>query len=330
MSSVRIRYGFVLAVVFFFPTDTTIAQPPVWGLRPPDRFTVETTIDQTTTVTLEGSKPVTTSKTEKLRVEYRVQRNFPAETLFYVVVTAAESDASPSDLQKLKVLEQLSAGLAVDKAGIVRNIDGHRELLRRIGDVDSNVTKFLEYTYPQEVYSAWLGRPFWLATSTEPPEKGAAWERIDNLSLGMMGSFRTIAECQVSEIEDNMATVTISGKGRHVSPPPAGQPPSQSVAFHDIDVTMKSFSGSGKMWLPPTPEEESEDKRPPSEIRPGFESLTLQWEFEGSAKVKAGTKTVAVTFSESQKQTALLLPGYSIGTQRGLREYGLPLSIPKQ
>ncbi|HIE98649.1 MAG TPA: hypothetical protein EYG03_28705 [Planctomycetes bacterium] len=316
----QIRLQHLLAVVCVFAISVNIAsaQSTVWGLQRDDRFSVKTTIDRETVIQLADNAPVTSTSEDQLELEYKVWRATPVETVVQVRVVGfvrigKSGDAFTDSMfdQRLKLLERIPIRIDVDTNGVVTNMEGYRESLEQFAGPDQNMLKLLLEACPQQSFQSWIGRPFWMTPTDNDDEDGKSWERIDQLSLGLMGGLRTVATCRIDSQENNSAKIAISGTARQIAPPPLDRNASpRSVSFTDVKVTAESFRGEGRMLLP---EQTVDDDPNPVKLRPWFAGLTLNWSITGEATVKSGGRSQKVTFEHRQKQTSELQPNVQMG-----------------
>mgnify|MGYP006928161224 CR=1 FL=1 len=310
---IRLQHLFAVPCVFAVGINIASAQSTVWGLQPDDRFSVETTIDRETVIHLADNAPVNSTSKEQLELEYLVWRVTPAETMMQVRVVrflriGKSGDAFTDSMfdQRLQVLERIPIMIAVDPHGVVTNMSGYRESLKQFAGPDQNMLQLLQEACPQESFASWISRPFWMTQPDNDDDDGETWERIDQLSLGLMGGLRTVATCRIDSQENNSAKVVVSGTARQIAPlPPDRDASPRSVSFTAVKVTAESFSGEGRMLLP---EQAVDDDPNPVKLQPWFASLTLNWSVTGEANVVSGGRSQKVAFQHRQKQTSQLQP----------------------
>ena len=310
----------LIAVVcaFTISVNAAPAQSSVWGLRSGDRFSVKTTIDRETEIQLSDSAPVTSTSKEQLEVEYLVWQATPVETRLQVRVVSFVRIGSSGDAftdsmfdQRLKLLERVPIMISVDPNGVVTNLSGYRESLKQFAGPDGKMLQLLQEAWPQQSFESWIGRPFWMTQPGDDQEDRETWERIDQLSLGLMGGLRTVATCRIDSQEDGFAKVVVSGSARRVAPsPPDSAASPRSVSFTEVKATTESFSGEGRMRLP---EQANDDDSVPARLRPWFTSLVLNWSITGEATVESAGRTQKVTFRHQQKQSSQLQPNFQMG-----------------
>lgn len=304
--------------VFSISVNAASAQSSVWGLRSGDRFSVKTTIDRETEIQLSDSAPVTSTSKEELEAEYLVWQATPVETRMQVRVASFVRIGSSGDAftdsmfdQRLKLLERVPIMISVDPNGVVTQLSGYRESLKQFAGPDRKMLHLLQEAWPQPSFESWIGRPFWMTQPGDDHEDRETWERIDQLSLGLMGGLRTVATCHIDSQEDGFANVVVSGSARNVAPsPPDSAASPRSVSFADMKITTKSFSGEGRMWRP---DQANDDDSVPTGLRPWFTSLVLNWSVNGEATVKSAGRTKHVTFRHQQKQSSQLQPNFQMG-----------------
>ena len=319
-SKVRICLQHLTAVacISIIGVKSALAQSSVWGLQSNDRFSVITTIERETVIQLADSPPVTSTSKEQLELEYLVGRVRSAETEIQVRVTSfvriGSSGNSFTDSmfdQRLKLLERVPITIRVDPNGVVTNLSGYRESLKQFAGPDRKMLQILHEAWPQQSFESWIGRPFWLTRPGGGNESRETWERIDQLSLGLMGGLRTVATCRIDSQTENSGNVLVSGTARLIEPPPSdtGASP-RTVSFTEVEVTDKSFSGEGLMLLP---EETKDEDSEPVQLRPWFASLTLKWSVTGKARISNSGRSRNVSFQQRQKQSSQLQPDFRMG-----------------
>lgn len=316
----RIRLQHLMAVVCIsvISFKCASAQSTVWGLQSGDRFSVVTTIDRETVIQLADSAPVTSTSKEQLELEYLVGRVRPAETEMQVRVASfvriGSSRNSFTDSmfdQRLKLLERIPITIRVDPNGVVTNLSGYRESLKQFAGPDRKMLQILHEAWPQQSFESWIGRPFWLTKPGDDNEARESWERIDQLSLGLMGGLRTVATCRIDSQKDDSAKVLVSGAARLIAPSPSDNDASPlSVSFTDVEVTDRSFAGEGLMLLPEKTEDEDSK---PVQLRPWFASLALNWSVTGKANITNSGRSQNVSFQHRQKQSSELQPNFRMG-----------------
>ena len=315
--------------VFTISVNAAPAQSTVWGLRSGDRFSVKTTIDRETDIQLADSAPVTSTSKDQLELEYLVWQATPVETRMQVRVVSFVRIGSSGDAftdsmfdQRLKLLERVPIMISVGPNGVVTNLTGYRESLKQFAGPDEKMLQLLQEAWPQQSFESWIGRPFWMTQPGDDHEDRETWERIDQLSLGLMGGLRTVATCRIDSQGDGPAKVVVSGSVRQVAPsPPDSAASPRSVSFGDVEATAESFSGEGLMLLP---EQANDDDSVPVKLRPWFTNLVLNWSITGGAKVKSGGRTQKVTFRHQQKQSSQLQPNFQMGRPPAFRSLPQP------
>lgn len=310
----------VAAIVVTVGTLPVAAQSSVWELQPPDRFSVETTIDRETTVQIDSGKEYTSTTKEKVGISYRVLRRLTTGISIQVDVTSVVrvgSSGQPSQDkladQRLRELENFSGVLLVAADGTVTNVPGRRESLRQLAGSDPLGMDVLSASCPEPVFISWFGHPFWMTAPAEKREAGSSWDRVDEISLGLMGRLRTIATCEIDEVIDGTAVVKISGSSRQVPNVDIGAAGTgELLRFQDLQATVDEFGGTGRMVLPLTQPTEKEKVGTAQTRRPWFESLTLEYKLSGQATIVSGGKESKLSFRQTRKEVSRLLE-YRIG-----------------
>ena len=324
---IRLPHLFAIACVLTISVTAAPAQSTVWGLQSSDRFSVKTTIDRETIIQLADRDPVTSTSQEELELEYLVWRISPTETMMQVnVLSFVRIDSSGDTVtdsmldQRLKLLERVPIIIAVAPDGVVKNLSGYRESLKQFAGPDRKMLQLLEEAWPRQSFESWIGRPFLMTPPADDVEDRETWERIDQLSLGLIGGLRTVATCHIDSKAENSAKVLVSGSTRLIRPSPSDDDAStRSVRFTGVETTAESFTGEGLLLLP---ENVVDDDSRPGRLRPWFASLVLNWSVTGEARVESGGQSQKVTFEHRQEQSHQLQPDFRMGRPPALP--GLP------
>lgn len=333
---------FIHGLVFITLTITglgssAVAQETLWGMRRGDFFRVQTTVDRQTTVQLNDNDDVTTQITDTFTFEYRVRDVLASgDAAFQVRVVAGDRQVDGktdgSTRRKARLLKALNVLVTVDPTGVVTKVLDHQNALRRMLDTHQANHDFVVEGITQDVFRSWISHPFFVAGSLETIQAEKSWERIHDVSLGLMGRIHTIATCEPGKTEGPLTAVKITGNPRHF---PADssirQTPGDVLRFAETNVTVDSFDGAAHVALPQESPADSESKskntpalnpakKPPrKKQRPLFEDLTLQFSLSGEATAIVNGNEKKVAFRQQQTQTSKLLPGYRVGqdaTQR--------------
>ena len=330
----RIRFLVMAFTVCWSARQPLSAQETIWGLSPGNTFTIETTIERQTTMQINGGREATSKVTEQLQMEYVVNSIRPTGIVFEVNVVKANrsgskepevTESSPND--QLESLKNFSAFILVAPDGVVTNIARRLDSLRLLAGPEPLGMDLLATACSEKVMISWLSYPFWMTPTTEKPEQGTEWQRADELSLGLMGSLRTMVTCTVDMVDGQRIDLKISGDGRHVAEV-TNDKSENLLQFANVEAAVESFSGAGQMVLPEVSVIKPEDGEP-EELRPWFENLTLEWQIKGKATVTSASSEREVSFRQTRKQTSRLLPGYRVGTRRMFPVEELLLDQPR-
>ena len=309
-------------------TQATLVRADVWKLQPKDRFSIETTLERSTSIRIGDGESETSKQTWQLQVEYTVTRLRNAETTFSVGLVDIRKNGQAlgeADRQRVELLRQIRAKIVVDAAGAVSRISGYQDFVRRLAGVDDMVGRLLAETYPESVFTSWLQQPLWLASKDLTSGPDASWECMDEFGLGQLGSLRTIVTCHVDNVEEQTVTVGIQGEPRFVAPSPL-PPASRAATFSDVQIKDMVLKGHGTAVLPLS--EEAGDKsaegakRSRPVQRPWFDELIVTREVSGSATLTTGSQSRPFEFQQSQTQTSRLMPNFDLRANR------FPVQIP--
>lgn len=329
--STRIVGSLVTFLIFVACQPLLIAQQPLWGLQTGNQFAVETTIERATTLQIDGGSETTTSVKEIIELLYTVNNVRPTGIVIEVRVTKAirvgksgqESSDNTAD-QQLESLKGFRSFILVAPDGVVTNIAGRLDSLRQLAGPDPLSMDLLSATCTDNVMTSWLGYPFWMTAPDETLQNDTEWQRVDELSLGLMGSLRVMTTCTIDSMKEQQIGVKISGSGRHVSNLAASDNSNTLISFVNTQATVERFEGSGKMVIPKRPEDDNN-----TELRPWFESLSLEWQITGKSTVVSTGQEKALSFRQTRKQISRLLPGYRVGRRRLIPREELFLNRPQ-
>jgi len=313
-----------MTFAFFLACQQSLVaqQQALWGLHTGNQFTVETTVERATTLQIDGGAQITTNVKELIELVYTVNNVRPTGIVFEIRIAKAirlgksgrEASDNTAD-QQLESLKAFSAFILVAPNGVVTNISRRFDSLRQLADSDPLSLDLLSGICTDNVMTSWFGYPFWMSAPEDKRQEAAEWQQLDELSLGLMGSCRTIVTCTIESVEDQQLGVKIAGTSRHIPYLAAANDSSTLLKFNNVEATVERFEGSGKMIVPkPAAGKPTEDDR--NELRPWFENLTLEWLITGKATVAATAQEKVLTFRQTRKQTSRLLPDYSVGQRR--------------
>ena len=317
-----------VCLAVFSDLSSLHAQLTVWGLQTGDRFTVETVIEQMTTVTLKKTSPVTRVSAERLQVEYRLDRMLPTESRFSARIVKAEAidrAANADATQSLQLLEGASFQLTVDRKGHAQLIVGHEGLLKTIGNQNN---RMIQSMYSAEALNSFLSRPFWMTLPDPKPLDDSQWERVDELSAGMLGSFRTIATCQIRKRSEAAVSVSVTGEGRYI--PIEKSSALAGTVIENVKASRVDLTGEGEMWVDrgvAGTTDESEPEPGEIEARPGFQALNLTWQIEGTATLNINGDSQPLTFKETQTHKLTLMPGFEISDDEPDFNFSRPIRL---
>lgn len=317
----QLRFALFGLTVWAISHSTAIAQQALWGMTYGSEFTVATTIERVTEVKIGDGATYEHATTEQIEILYTLRYVRPTGVVMTAVVTkCGRTGDSGNDRLKQLTKQQLGlfkgfqARLTVNVDGVVKDITEAEQSLQQLTDGSSDSKELMEACCPEPVLRSWLGRPFWMSLPAEKWETEAAWDQTDDLSLGFLGQIRSIVTCKMTNIQDNTATVDISGTTRHVPPLQVPTRKSSVIEFQKPTVAVEEFSGSAKMIR----SEDTPDvgSRLNASGRPLFEQLDLKWIISGEALLKIGNVQKPMTFRQTRKESSTLLPAFSFGGPR--------------
>ncbi|MCR9197974.1 MAG: hypothetical protein NXI04_04990 [Planctomycetaceae bacterium] len=320
--------------------STCHAQRSIWGLFYRNYFTVETTIDRTTTVTIDDGKPIVNKSREVLQVRYDVRRLRPTEVVLLATIQkcrripvtdgeaqtesqSARTQITAADERLTARLEKLEFEVHISPDGGINDIKVPAEFYRQLDAARLSSQSVLQSTLTKATISSWLARPFWMVTDVGRYESDNEWQQIDEVSMGLLGQIRTLVTCAVTDVEEQKASVAITGKSRHISPVNLSAENGQ-IAFTDLKVTASDFDGEAVM-IRESDQIDERTERPAQ--RPWFESMTLRWNVEGETRARTQNGGRRIVFQQKRTESSRLLPDYYVGNLplfRAPRELQVP------
>ena len=315
------KLGSVVLLMCFFHARPCLAQQPLWGMSYGNRFSVETTVERTTKVSIGGSTERVHRSTETTIVQYSLAAMQQSEVALKAkVLSCRRSGDSPNAAldqlagQQIGLCEGLQVYVNIDADGVVTGItpggaSGSRVLAGGTGENKD----LMAACWNERVIGSWLGRPFWCSLPLEKWQAETSWEHTDEVSIGLLGQVRNIVSCTISKATDETAEVLISGNARHIPMPRQITSGSSLLQFEDISVSVDKFSGSAKMIQPKQTEQQDGPPAAPANQRPWFDSLSLDWQIRGEATIAVGDEKRTLVFSQDRTERSRLLPGYQMG-----------------
>jgi hypothetical protein len=313
--------GLLIAILATGVSAATFAQVTVWGLQPGDSFRVQTVVERQNTVQLDETPESVQKSTDTFTFEYQVIRLLPGGNLS-IQVRLTQADRVMDDglhsatKQQLPSLRKVTVIATVDPDGEFTELSNIEGALNQLLESHQSGRQLIGQSVSQEVFSSWISHPFWLTT---PPKAEARWERMHEVSLGLLGHLRTIATCKAGTLGAKFTDVSISGDSRHI---PLDEVSLEStpapLRFTNVQVKMDSFGGKGSVAVAAEPQDpvDAADPEPDLETpekRPPFEELSLEFSCSGNASLQVGDSKRTFRFRQQQKLTSKLLPGYRIG-----------------
>lgn len=327
------------------------AQQTIWGLFYRNYFTVETTIDRTTTVTIDDGVPLVNKSREVLQIRYDVRRLRPTEVMLLATIQkcrrvplpdtddpSGNGNVTPQDAAggqdtnanasaerpQTSRLEKLAFEIHISPDGGINDIKIPAEFYRQLDATRLSSQSVLQSALTEATISSWLARPFWMVTAPGSYEPEHEWQQIDEVSMGLLGQIRTLVNCTITDVEEQTAAVSITGKSRHISPVRLDGDRGQ-IAFADLDVTAAEFDGEAVM-IRQSDEIDERTQRPVE--RPWFESMTLRWNVEGSTVAKTQNGGRRIVFQQQRTESSRLLPDFYLGNLPLFRAPG-QLQVPR-
>lgn len=323
----KLALTFFLASASMISSVTAQGKGPLWGLTYSNSFSVETTVERTTTVKIGDGPESVHQSTETIVVEYRMAAIQQSEIALRATIASCnrsgESSSQPFGqlaAQQIGICKGLQVYLNLDADGVVTSItQGSATGARVLAGGPGEDSDLLAACWNDRVIGSWLGRPFWCGLKPDEWKQEATWEHTDDVSLGLLGQLRNIVTCTMKEVTDDKAEVLITGNARHIPLTSLNWPEAAPLKLGDVTVSVDQFSGSAKMIRPKKPvalDAQNSRFSPPPSLRPLFDSLLLSWKISGETKIKVGDSERPVVFNQQRKERSRLLPGYQIGQPR--------------
>ena len=309
-------------IVILVPFTIVSAADTLWGLQVGDLFSVETTIETRTTLTLGEAEPQTDHSTARFVIQYRIDAVRPESTVARVTITEAdhvsggdEDDAterhSAIRLTKIPILVTLDAN------GVVSNVVGVDAVFEQLSNADERSMKRLRHVLTEDSIATWIATPFWVTPPTakaDTTEKSASWQRIGDTTLGLFGKVRSILTFESKDTSEVDQKLVVSANMRHLTSA-ASADTNARLRVSDIRADVTDFSGHAQLKREQElaiSDKADESPLPNISRRPWFESLSLQWTVEGGAKISSQSDFHNLKFRQTRSQTSKLLPGYQM------------------
>ena len=279
----------------------------VWGLQIGDGFSIQTVVDQTTTITPDGGKPHVVTRRETLVFHYQVALTRANRAYISVSMdrphVETKNGLQPS-AEQLRRLSQVKWKLQVAPDGTVFQQGEFTHPPVAINRASARSQKLLVDSGAAEALMNLSELPFWLSPNIVGDQQ--LWKRDLTTPLGPYGSMRSIvklrpettdppeeenepaeAENESTETDETIPAETvitnvpilISADSRFV--PSAISQEGTLIRYSDPKFEMKDFSGSAEMIRP---------SAEPQKRRPWFQAMELSWTISGTVDVSSGGK----------------------------------------
>lgn len=298
----------------------------VWGLRARDVFSMNLMSQRATSLTFGGNAPILIESRDFLRLEYRVESVGANGDAIMTVRFFQPQRESSGDLSRdsrmasgaLSRLANCSVRFRVDPFGVASAIDsaGHNGFLLALAGTDESYTEFLQAACPDDVYSSWLGRPFWFPRRDMISKNQKEWTANITDSVGAFGLLRTALTLKPEVVDGETLVVAISGKPEFaplVLPTKAVAP--ESVLQLPIrEITIQSGSVTGKAQQrrrPPATNLVAPARQP---ARPPFDLIEVTISVTGKGQVDESfaRSLPAKEFQfEHSSRSSMMITGYA-------------------
>ncbi len=306
----------------------------VWGLRARDVFSINVVSSRATSLTFGGNTPILIESRDFLRLEYRVESvdaNGDAKMLVRFFQPQRESSGDLSRDARvaagaLSRLSNCSVRLRVDPFGVASAIDPaeHSGFLSSLAGTDEAYIGFLKAACPDDVYSSWLGRPFWFPRRDMISENQKEWTVSVTDSVGAFGLLRTSLTLKPEAVDADTMVVTISGKPEFAPLvlPSNAEVPESALQLPIREMTIQSGSVTGKA---------QQRRRPPAgnlpaptfqSARPPFDLMEVTINVTGKGQIddRFGSSLPAKDFQfEHSSRNSMMITGFAF-SENLLRE----------
>lgn len=311
----------------------------VWNLRIGHRFSVQTVVEQETTIRSADRDPIVISRQETYVFHYHISLTRNGQSNVSVSMEmphiVVKKGIQPTEKQ-LQELAQLTWKLrvAADGSPDQRQV---AELPLPIGDT-ARSRKLLVDSRSSESLVSLSEQPFWVAPNIIGDKP--AWKRELVTPLGPYGSLRSLvrlkpaaadnedgkasreaadepddgSEAFNNEPDENPATesdpnrkvsIEVSAESRFI--PAAIAQEGTLIRYTDPKFEMKDFAGIAEMLLPEETADENPDASKRVQRRPWFESLNLSWITVGEVDVTVGTRKRRLQIEQKHRQKSRLV-----------------------
>lgn len=307
----------------------------VWGLRARDVFSINVVSTRATSLTFGGNAPILIESRDFLRLEYRVESvdaNGDAKMLVRFFQPQRESSGELSRDARvaagaLSRLANCSVRLRVDPFGVASAIDPaeHSGFLSSLAGTDEAYIGFLKAACPDDVYSSWLGRPFWFPRRDMISENQKEWTVSVTDSVGAFGLLRTSLTLKPEAVDAETMVVAISGKPEFAPLvlPSNAEVPESVMQLPIREMTIQSGSVTGKAQQrrrPPAAGNLIAPVRQPA--RPPFDLMEVTINVTGKGQIddRFGSSLPAKDFQfEHSSRNSMMITGYAF-SENLLRE----------
>lgn len=306
----------------------------VWGLRARDVFSINVVSSRATSLTFGGNAPILIESRDFLRLEYRVESvdaNGDAKMLVRFFQPQRESSGEMSRDARvaagaLSRLANCSVRLRVDPFGVASAIDPaeHSGFLSALAGTDEAYIGFLKAACPDDVYSSWLGRPFWFPQRDMISANQKEWTVSVTDSVGAFGLLRTSLTLKPEAADAETMVVAISGKPEFAPLvlPSNAEAPEAVLQLPIKEMTIQSGSVTGKAQQRRRPPAGNLSAPPRPSARPPFDlmEVTLNVTGKGQIDERFGSSLPAKEFQfEHSSRNSMMITGYAF-SENLLRE----------
>lgn len=315
---------FQVMIALWLIGGSSVRAQSVWNLTRGDRFSVMVNVSRQTEIQLGDSAPVVRHTSEQFELTYLVSSILPTKTVLNVSVSNASLTDKTSDTPQTSAVaipDGFVVDIAVDADGSVMLMGTTHHFPGKRAGISPGAARAIDESFPDPVVLSWVGRPFWLTPPATLPaadanaEQPTTWDRLDAVSLGLMGHLRGVVTCTLEKhnSEDSLESGTVSAKGsfRHIAPTPGRESEGSGFVFRDVTATVDSFEANGSFQRPEGEAPQPDPANPAgNERRPWLEKLDLHWSLSGSASVVTNGQSTKCRFEQKLEHSYQLLPGF--------------------
>jgi hypothetical protein len=197
-------FAAVLALAVAAPGDNHTIE---WKLKEGDTFFNKTTVDMTQEIEFLGQK-VEQQMTMKTVLRFKVKSVKDGATV--VEMTYLDNKIDAPGLPGFNVgdkLKNVTFTATLDKDRKVTKFEGYDKFLDALTDGDEDQKKLMKAMMPESAVRQMPAQMFAVGPG-KPVAVGDTWKRDEKLALGAIGNIETKQDFKLTEVKDDVATIT--------------------------------------------------------------------------------------------------------------------------